>query len=271
MTQGGGLLLTFLLVSAFWSLYAGRQFSVVSLTAPVYYRGIPADLQLKKASAEEVEVQVSGRRGLVGSLDPQQVRASLNLGRIRAGTHELFLEAENIVLPPGLEVERVTPSSITVQVERILERMVPVKADLIGPPPKGFEVDSVRVKPESVRVRGPATVLGNLASLETGPITLRNVRLRDGQASKAALLVVASPSIQLPDLEQRQVQVTIRFRPEEIRRAEGTVRTHRVQRGDTLYEIGLRYDVPAERLRQLNNLRPGEYIQPGQELKIPPS
>ncbi len=270
LTHGVGLLLAFVLVSAFWGLYAGREFSLVSLKAPVYYRDIPEDLQLKKASTEEVEVQVSGRRGLVSSLDPQQVRAFLSLGGIGAGKHEFVLKSENIVLTPGLEVERITPLSITIEMERILVKTVRVRADLVGPPPDGFEVDTVRVKPDSVRVRGPATILGDVTSMQTGPIDLQSLRVRDGQANQEASLMLASPSMGLPDLERGQVQVSIRFRPVEKRRAEGAVRTHKVRKGDTLYEIGKHYGVPAETLRKLNSLKPGEYIQPGQELKLPP-
>ena len=271
LTHGVGLLLMFVLVSAFWGLYAGREFSLVSLKAPVYYRDIPEDLQLKQASAEEVEVQVSGRRGLVSSLDPQQVRAFLSLARIAAGEHEFVLKSENIILAPGLEVERITPSSITIEMERILVKTVRVTADLVGPPPDGFEVGTVRVKPDSVRVRGPATILEDVTVMQTRPIDLQSLRVRDGQASQDAPLMIDSPSIELPELERSQVQVTIRFRPVEAKREEDATRTHKVQKGDTLYEIGKEYGVPTEALRRLNNLQPGEYIQPGQELKVPPS
>jgi hypothetical protein len=269
MAHGGGLFLTVLLVSALWGLYAGRQFSLMTVTAPMYYRDIPENLQLRKASAEEVEVQVSGRRGLVSSLDPQQVRAFLSLGRIGSGEHEFVLKSENVVLPPGLEVERITPSSITLEMERILERVVQVRADLTGPPPDGFDVDTVRVKPNSVLVRGPLTILGDVTSLQTVPIVLRNLRLREGQASLEASLVPVSPSIQLPELEKKQVQVSIRFRQQETR--QGADRIHQVEKGDSLYTIGRRYGVSTEIIRQLNNLKPGQYIHPGQELKIPPS
>jgi len=271
MAQGGGLLLTFVLVSVFWGLYAGREFSLVSMKAPVYYRDIPEYLQLKKASSEEVEVQVSGRRGLVSSLDPQQVRAFLSLGGISAGEHEFVLNSDNIVLTPGLEVERITPSSITIEMERILVKTVRVRADLAGPPPDGFEVGAVRVKPDSVRVRGPATILVDVTSMQTAPIDLQSLRVRDGQASQEVPLIVASPSMGLPDLERGQVQVSIRFLPAGASGAGGVARTHKVRKGDTLYEIGKQYGVPTEALRKLNSLKPGEYIQPGQELKIPPS
>ena len=273
MTRAGGLLLMFVLVSAFWGLYAGREFSLISLKAPVYYQDIPKDLQLREASAEEVEIQVSGRRGLVSSLDTQQVRAFLSLARIGAGELEFVLKAENIALPPGLKVERITPPSITLVMERILDQAVKVRADLVGPPPDGFEVETVRVQPDTVMVRGPATIVEDLTSIRTGPVDLRSLRLRDGQAGQDVRLILASPSIALPELEKGQVHVSIRFRPAEAKREEGTarVRIYKVQKGDTLYDIGKAYGVPTETLRNLNNLKPGEYIQPGQELKIPPS
>jgi diadenylate cyclase len=271
MTHAGGLLLMFVLVSAFWGLYAGREFSLISVRAPVYYRDIPAGLQMKQTSAEEVEVQVSGRRGLVSSLDPQQVRAFLSLGQVGAGEHELVLKSENILLAPGLEVERITPSAITVEMERILDKNVRVKADLKGPPPDGFEVDVVGLKPDYVRIRGPATILEDVTVMQTRTIDLQSLRVRDGQASQDVPLKIDTPSIELPELERRQVQVTIRFRPVEAKREEGATRTHTVQKGDTLYEIGKEYGVPIEAVRRLNNLKPGEYLQPGQELKIPPS
>ena len=270
VSHGGGLLLTFVLVSAFWGLYAGREFSLISLTAPVYYRDIPKDLQLKKASAEEVEVQVSGRRGLVSSLDRQQVRAFLSLARIGAGQRELVLKAENIALPPGLDVERITPSSITLEMERILEQTVKVRVDLVGPPPDGFVVETVRVQPDTVKVRGPATILGDLANIRTRPVDLRSMRVRDGQAGQDVQLVLASPSIALTELEKGQVHVSIRFRPVEAKKEEGVVRTYKVRKGDTLYEIGRHHGVPTETIRKLNSLKPGEHIKPGQELNIPP-
>jgi uncharacterized protein (TIGR00159 family) len=270
VTQAGGLLLTFVLVSTFWGLYAGREFSLISVKAPVFYRDVPEGLRLKQASAEEVEVQVSGRRGLVSSLDPHQVRAFLSLGGIPGGEHELMLKSENIILAPGLEVERITPSSITVEMERILERTVRTVAELTGAPPAGLEVETATVKPDSVTVRGPATIVEELTSLKTRPIDLQSLRVRDRQASQETSLLTGAPSIELPQLARNQVQVNIRFRAAKQKREEATARTHTVQQGDTLYEIGMRYEVPADAIRQLNGLKPGEYIQPGQELSIPP-
>lgn len=47
-------------------------------------------------------------------------------------------------------------------------------------------------------------------------------------------------------------------------------KTHRVQAGDTLYQISQRYGVTLDRLRKINNLGPKAKIYPGQEIKLRP-
>ena len=46
---------------------------------------------------------------------------------------------------------------------------------------------------------------------------------------------------------------------------------YRVRKGDTLGHIAERYGTSARRIRQLNGLRYGQYIYPGQKLVIPAS
>ncbi|KPA16109.1 Peptidoglycan-binding Lysin subgroup domain protein [Candidatus Magnetomorum sp. HK-1] len=43
---------------------------------------------------------------------------------------------------------------------------------------------------------------------------------------------------------------------------------HKVRQGETLYRIGLKYDVPVSEIRRLNHLDPNESIHPGQRLLV---
>jgi hypothetical protein len=45
---------------------------------------------------------------------------------------------------------------------------------------------------------------------------------------------------------------------------------HTVKQGETLFSIGQRYEVSVDKLREWNDIGEGEYIQPGQELKVAP-
>jgi len=48
----------------------------------------------------------------------------------------------------------------------------------------------------------------------------------------------------------------------------GETRRHTVEEDDTLFDIGQRYGVTVEQLREWNDIDPQEYIHPGQELKV---
>jgi LysM repeat protein len=45
---------------------------------------------------------------------------------------------------------------------------------------------------------------------------------------------------------------------------------HEVRRGDTLYQIGKKYGISVNRLRELNNLEQNQAIYPGQKLSVSP-
>jgi LysM repeat protein len=50
--------------------------------------------------------------------------------------------------------------------------------------------------------------------------------------------------------------------------AQTAEKTHVVKAGETLYQIGNKYGTSVEELRRLNQLKPGQAIQPGQKLVV---
>jgi diadenylate cyclase len=213
LAQAGGLLLTFLLVSIIWGLYSGTQLSLISVTAPIYFRNIPTNLELRKTSADRVEVQITGKRQLVAALRPDQVRAFLDLQGIEPGAHRLDLGADNIGLPPGLNVVRITPSSIKVEMDPFTVKEVPVKAEITGSPPKGYQLDAVRLKPRSVKVSGPESTLRDISNLYTEPVDLAELEARSGEKTLDVPLVLFPASLRLLPAENKTVRVTITLRP----------------------------------------------------------
>ncbi|HVO83871.1 MAG TPA: diadenylate cyclase [Syntrophobacteria bacterium] len=214
ITQIGGFLLTFLLVAVIWGVYSGGQLSLVTVTAPVYFRNIPANLELRKASAEKVEVQITGKRQLVAALKTDQVRAFLDLQSVEAGAHRLDLSGENISLPPGLDVVRITPANIKVEMEPFTVKEVAVKPEFTGSPPRGYQVDTVRVKPRTVKVGGSSSALRTVASLSTDPIDLGTIPPERKEKTFEVPLVLYPASLHLLPEENRTVRVTIRLRPQ---------------------------------------------------------
>jgi YbbR domain-containing protein len=212
-------------VSIIWGLYSGTQLSLISVTAPIYFRNIPTDLELRKTSADKVEVQITGKRQLVAALRPDQVRAFLDLQGIERGSHRLDLSADNIGLPPGLNVVRITPSSIKVDMDPFAVKEVSVKVEVTGSPPDGYRLDSVRVKPRSVKVSGPESTLPGISDLYTEPIDLATLEAKNGEKTLDVPLVLFPASLRLLPTENKTVRVTVTLRP--VKAAAGSTGANR--------------------------------------------
>ncbi len=214
LSQAGGLLLTFCLVVTFWGVYSGKQLSLINITTAVDFRNIPQNMELKRSSADIVEVQITGKRRLVSALKPEQVGAFIDLNEIDAGYHRLELNADNIELPLGLEVMRISPSIIRLDMEQRVEKKVAVKPEIVGTLPGGYQIETVSVSPESVKVSGPVSVLRSIKNLATEPVVLNELAAPGTEMVVEVDLVLSPPSLRLLEGQNKKVLVNIQLRPQ---------------------------------------------------------
>ena len=214
LSQVGGLLVTFLLVSTFWGIYSGKQLSLINITTAVDFRNIPESIELRRSSAEKVEIQITGKRRLVGVLKPEQVGAFIDLKDIEAGYHRLDLNADNVELPLGMEVVRITPSVIRLDMERRVEKEVAVEPAITGSPLDGYLVEEIKVSPGSVKVSGPVSILRNIFSLSTEPIPVKDIDPQIGKKVVEVPVVFSPPSLRLLAGQKKEVVVTIHLKRE---------------------------------------------------------
>jgi hypothetical protein len=209
LSQLVGLLVTFLLVSAFWGLYSGKQLSLINVTTSVDFRNIPETIELRRSSSESVEVQITGKRRLVSALNPEQVEAFLDLSEIDAGLHRFVLNADNIELPLGMEVVRITPAAIRVEMEERIQKDIAVEPQIVGKPPAGYKIERISVRPGSVKVSGPKSTLDSMLSLSTEAISVSDIQPQEGEKVVEVPVVLAPASLRLVPGQSKNVRVTI--------------------------------------------------------------
>ncbi|HUV12109.1 MAG TPA: diadenylate cyclase [Acidobacteriota bacterium] len=271
LAYAGGLLLTFLLVAGVWGMYTGRQLSLITVAASLDFRNLPEQLELKTVSPEKIEAQISGRQRIVNTLRAEEVRAFVDLTEMRSGTHEIVLNRQNIEVPLGLEIVRLTPSTIRLELEERIEKAVAVRPRIVGVPPLGFQIEKMSVTPESVTLRGPESILAKVGSLYTEQVDLSQLEPARGTQTVEAPLVLSSPSLRLIAGQPSVFQVRIDFGSQRTpveQLPEGTGNFHEVRIGDTLWDISRRYGLTVSELRERNNLTPEDAIHPGQMLRL---
>ena len=95
-------------------------------------------------------------------------------------------------------VDRVEPTEVTVSLERVAERSLPVVANIAGSPEKGYSLSQYTITPPVVRLRGPRTVVENTTSVMTEEIDLQGItgdyKTRIGLVHSSPLVSFVGPS-----------------------------------------------------------------------------
>ncbi len=161
-----------LLATVLWMAIASETSSEMGITVQIQYQNIPGQFEVIDETANTVEVRLRGSANIMKELAPQEVAVSLNLAGMGAGESVLQLTAENVQAPFGVEVMRVNPSRVRINLDRSVSKIVPVKAHLLGQPETGSEVKEVSIIPNVVEIHGPESRLRHLEGVATEPVDI---------------------------------------------------------------------------------------------------
>jgi len=156
-------------------------FGVTGLSTPITKRftvplvpSIATDAEITNTLIRDVGILISGDKRIVDQINPSDLVASLDLTGIPHGIREISLTPEtvSVSLPQGVKLTEIQPTRIPVNLEAVEEKDVDVKVVLSGSLEQRNEVYSANVVPARIRVRGPASYIRQLETIETDPIDL---------------------------------------------------------------------------------------------------
>jgi YbbR domain-containing protein len=159
-----------------WVVIAGEKTSEMGLSVPVELQNFPKDLELTGEPVNAIEVRVRASPGVIQQLGPGDVSAQIDLAGAGEGERIVHLTARAIRVPFGVQVVKITPSSINLNFERTLQKAVPIRPRLIGRPAEGFEVAGVGAKPAEVTIAGPKSRVLEIESAFTEPVSVDDAR-----------------------------------------------------------------------------------------------
>lgn len=200
--------LAVILAVVVWFFVVNANRSRFGVPAPVEYVGLEPGMVLLGAPREALDVQVEAARWAAARLTPADVRVRVDLSRAREGDNTLQLSAADVQTPPGVNVLRLSPSTIRVTVAAAATRALRVVPQLRGSPPPGVQVSRVAVEPPTVQVKGPRATIEERAMVETAPVDVTDLHHN----------ITRTVGLLLPDsvypTTHRTVQVTIEVRRE---------------------------------------------------------
>ena len=155
-----------------WYFVVGEDKVDTSVYIPVEIVNLPRELVISNQYKKQLEVTVSGPRGLIDSLRRQRINRTVNLSKASPGSVVVRNEPESIPFPRGLSVLRIQPTHITLLIDRLAEKTLPIRAKVNGRPADGHELIEVQVEPPIITISGPQALLGAETELLTESIDI---------------------------------------------------------------------------------------------------
>lgn len=107
------------LAGLIWAISFGLTGTTVRMVVvPLEFSNVPPGLKITNQSSATLQVQLRGPRWLFESVSLSRVAGRLDLGGLREGAHKVPVQVGALNLPPGVQVERVSPESMSVVLAR---------------------------------------------------------------------------------------------------------------------------------------------------------
>lgn len=155
-----------------WYFVVGEDKIDTTVYVPLEITNLPQDLVISNQFRKQIEVTLNGPRGLVRSVSSQHITRPVNLIDAQPGIHVIKNTPESIKLPNGIQVQNIRPANITLTIDRLLKKELPIKPVLKGSPANGYEVAAIIATPPTLGLKAPASTLEKEVFLLTQPIDI---------------------------------------------------------------------------------------------------
>ncbi|HEY6420998.1 MAG TPA: CdaR family protein [Candidatus Binataceae bacterium] len=174
---------------------AGERGGVATIDVPISYRSLPPGMVILNHPTDFVKVEIGGPRQLLSLADPERLALRLDLTKVATtGNSDFRITPEMFDVPRGTSVTRITPDEVTLDIDRVTSRELPVHLTVDGAVADGYKIVSIETKPSTVVVSGPSRYLAPLTRADTEPL---DVKGSNGEVDGNVELTLQNPMIRV--------------------------------------------------------------------------
>jgi YbbR domain-containing protein len=205
-----------------WFYVAGDQGSEVNKTLRlrVDYRNASPGFSVTH-SVRDVQVRIAANRRLFETLELEKLSCEVDLKGLESGKYRL---PARVLLPPGVRLVSVSPEQVTVELVRLIEKVLPIRIAWEGAFPDDALIESLTLTPSEVTVRGREDVLSILTEAlvtpkagETieGAENLLEVKLKTDKGAEVPGGIDLYPrevrlqAVMVKDVERKEVPIVV--------------------------------------------------------------
>ncbi len=179
----------------------------VTLAIPVRLEHIPHDL-IAMRNIPMLEARLKGPARVIKALKGSQLSYKIDLSEAKPGPLLIKVSPDMIKVPWRVSVLEIDPTSFTVTIDKQMEKIVPVVADLNKDPAPGYIISSLVATPSMVRLTGPMSALHEISAVRTTPVDIEG--LTETIKKKVALNLSHNPHVQAIGDSLVEVEIVVK-------------------------------------------------------------
>lgn len=129
------------------------------LSVPIIAANLPVGY-IAHFTEKEAVVAIASKRG-DAPLKPDEIKAVLDLSNKSEGVYNVPVQ----LVAPNVAVQSLSPASVTLTVERIAARTLPVIFHYVGQEQSGVVVRDASIAPTAVTLHGPSSLLSQVSAV----------------------------------------------------------------------------------------------------------
>jgi len=155
-------ILSVLLAFILWLYVSNEQNPSMekNINVNLEHTGLAQNYLITGGIPENVRVKVHGNKTQLANLAPGDFRALVNIPEGETGEVNVPVQ---VSAPPGIRVVQVYPEEVSVTIDLLVEKVIPVAVSLRGKPAQGYTAQVPVCQPGTVVARGPGKVVSGIS------------------------------------------------------------------------------------------------------------
>ncbi len=155
-----------------WFFVVAANQVEMNIKFPIELVNLPENLVIYNQYQKELDVTVRGSRRILQELRTRNIVRSIDLTGAVPDTIVIANTLDSIPLPSSVSVLRLQPANITLSIDQLVQKHIPIHAVTEGEVSAGYKLQQIVLNPTNIEVSGPKTVIDPQLALKTYVINL---------------------------------------------------------------------------------------------------
>jgi len=169
-----------------WYFISGREKIDYRLEVPLEIESLPQNYVITNQLPSKIVIRIRATRIVLEKLQKGNYNYTLNLSKVKVGTNVIVLDSSEVHFPLPVEVVSFYPPRLEIDVDRLEQKIVPVKVVWQSEFKKFkdyFSEVRIQVNPKHLKLTGPAHLLKQIAEVKTKLIKVDPVKSQQWSGS----------------------------------------------------------------------------------------